>query len=182
MSVSASSSSHRARVGRESGIDSIRGGSGPSRLIPSRNTPVHANESTDRRQAEAGPSNALRNGAKHDDPVRAAQDEATHVWKADMRRLLDRAEERFADVCWTTASVDTQEQHHLNPGLGLHDSPHIGSTDPNSLHTQDHAFIPTSRASQPHRYPTPLRHQIPSYGLTRPSYTHALPTPFTPAS
>ncbi|PWN49481.1 hypothetical protein IE53DRAFT_369725 [Violaceomyces palustris] len=36
----------------------------------------------------------------------SCQSTATKVWRADLKSLLSRAEERFADVCWTTASSD----------------------------------------------------------------------------
>ncbi|SPO41193.1 uncharacterized protein PSFLO_06675 [Pseudozyma flocculosa] len=38
--------------------------------------------------------------------VAAAQEAATQAWRSDLRSLLTRAEERFADVCWTTAPPD----------------------------------------------------------------------------
>lgn len=38
------------------------------------------------------------------DTVRAAQSEATQVWLSELRLLLSKAEERFADVSWTTTS------------------------------------------------------------------------------
>ena len=41
--------------------------------------------------------------------VQACQEEATHVWRADLRSLVTRAEERFADVCWTTAPLRSDD-------------------------------------------------------------------------
>lgn len=71
--------------------------------------------STSSSSAAAGPSRLATVPAfhrpRHDDPVRAAQEEATRVWRADLRRLLERAEDRFADICWTTAPAATQPDH-----------------------------------------------------------------------
>ncbi|SOV02126.1 uncharacterized protein UDID_05037 [Ustilago sp. UG-2017a] len=70
-----------------------------------------------------GPSRSSTAGTTRrntsDDPVRAAQNEATRVWRADLCRLLERAEERFADVCWTTASsTDAQDNGNFDSELG----------------------------------------------------------------
>ncbi|KAI3481021.1 hypothetical protein L1887_56795 [Cichorium endivia] len=71
--------------------------------------------STSSSSAAAGPSRLATVPAfhrpRHDDPVRAAQEEATRVWRADLRRLLERAEDRFADICWTTAPAATHPDH-----------------------------------------------------------------------
>ncbi|ETS60022.1 hypothetical protein PaG_06013 [Moesziomyces aphidis] len=71
--------------------------------------------STSSSSAAAGPSRMATVPAfhrpRHDDPVRAAQEEATRVWRADLRRLLERAEDRFADICWTTAPAATHPDH-----------------------------------------------------------------------
>ncbi|KAN0065193.1 hypothetical protein ACQY0O_001690 [Thecaphora frezii] len=42
--------------------------------------------------------------------VAAAQEAATQAWRQDLRSLLTRAEERFADVCWTTALPDDDNE------------------------------------------------------------------------
>ncbi|EST05022.2 BTB/POZ [Kalmanozyma brasiliensis GHG001] len=127
------------------------GAAAPMRPVPSRGASVRAHGSDVTAHAQAGPSKGLltlnSNGTKHNDPVRAAQEEATKVWKADMRRLLDRAEERFADVCWTTATTNTQD--HRDEW-----SPKPGDEDRTSLQTAQHALIPTLRPTQTASIPT----------------------------
>lgn len=87
---------------------------------------------------------------QHDDPVRAAQEEATRVWKADLRKLLERAEERFADVCWTTASADPLD---LDSDLGHSTATRSSSIGHNDSDTAHRALIPTQ--SLPPSIPNP---------------------------
>ncbi|CBQ73635.1 conserved hypothetical protein [Sporisorium reilianum SRZ2] len=111
--------------------------------------------STSNGQPQAGPSRASASQpssrrSQHDDPVRAAQQEATRVWKADLRRLLERAEERFADVCWTTASADPlDQQHDLDSDLGHLTSATSSSIGHNGSHPAHHALIPKTSPSIP---------------------------------
>ncbi|PWZ00192.1 hypothetical protein BCV70DRAFT_161513 [Testicularia cyperi] len=62
--------------------------------------------------------------SRQSDPVRAAQDEATRVWREDLRVLLSRAETHFADICWTTATT--------NPSDGSNDDD-VFSSDAESI-------------------------------------------------
>nr|CDI54056.1 conserved hypothetical protein [Melanopsichium pennsylvanicum 4] len=103
------------------------------------------------------------------DPVRAAQEQATRVWRADMRRLLEQAEQRFADVCWTTATPDSQDQANLDSDLGhvtfaASSTGHIGS------HEEHASPIPT-----PQPQPQPQSHEftttIPSHSASASSAT-----------
>ncbi|TKY84813.1 hypothetical protein EX895_005893 [Sporisorium graminicola] len=110
----------------------------PSAVYNSRD---HADGSNSSAHPQAGPSRMPASQPdsrrlQHDDPVRTAQEEATRVWKADMRRLLERAEERFADVCWTTTSAEPlDQQNHFDSDLGHSTSAYSSSVGRNSSDT-----------------------------------------------
>ncbi|SPO26707.1 uncharacterized protein UTRI_04014_B [Ustilago trichophora] len=149
------SSSRHGQPGRSSSGLPASGTPTPSTTSIIRRSGPGARELTTADRSAAGPSRtstapSTTRLAQHDDPVRAAQDEATQVWRADMRRLLETAEERFADVCWTTAAAsDTIDHSDLDSDLG-----HVtfaGSDSPqhNSSQQEHSASIPTFKASHP---------------------------------
>lgn len=87
--------------------------------------------------------------AQHVDPVRSAQEEATTVWRADLRRLLERAEERFADVCWTSAAqgARTQSDTDTDSEFGHVTSPDLESTGHGSPLSGNHAATQSAGAA-----------------------------------
>ncbi len=132
-----------------------------------RESSTSARTSMNGERATPGPSRSsvafISRRHQNDDPVRAAQEEATRVWRADMRRLLERAEERFADICWTTASSSTLNQSDFGSELGQatfasptsSDEPHFRNASqqpydsmiPSSCATPPPPSIPDSSAS-----------------------------------
>lgn len=146
MSSSAASGSRPAQSGRASGmaIPAVTGTNTRDRLGAARTS--IANDSI------AGPSRPLAAGstlrAPSDDPVRAAQEEATRVWRADLRRLLERAEERFADVCWTTATPNDQlDTTDFDSALGHVTFTGNDSVGHDSSLGHGNTLIPSSHAS-----------------------------------
>lgn len=66
-----------------------------------------------------------------------------------MRRLLEQAEHRFADICWTTASAETLEQHDLDSKLEHSTYAHSETAGQSSSTAAHYALIPTKHASLP---------------------------------
>ncbi|KAJ9479733.1 BTB domain-containing protein, partial [Pseudozyma hubeiensis] len=138
------------------GVNNAR--AGPSRQtgrpsLSTRSERIQAGSPFHAPQTEAGSSrlsaSQLPRRPHHDDPVRAAQDQATRVWRADMRSLLERAEQRFADVCWTTAHDDAMDHRDLDSELGHSAYAASSTTSHTNSDAATNALIPPPHSTIP---------------------------------